>query len=47
MWLQDPREMDVNNEDWNIPCVGSSFYIWESKLRITKKQLKEWANEHF
>ena len=30
-------------ETWYVPISGSTFYVWEEKLKILKKSLKEWA----
>ena len=30
---------------WNTPVTGSPGFVWERKLKNTKRALKEWAKE--
>ena len=39
--------MEIIQEDWNTKILGSTSYIWESKLRETHLALKNWAKLSF
>ena len=37
---------DIVTVAWKTNFRGSAFYVWEEKLRIVKKALKDWAKLH-
>ena len=37
--------METVLEAWSIPMTGSSSFVWEQKLKITKRDLKKWFKE--
>ena len=39
--------MDIIKSAWNVFFLGSPCFIWESKLKNVKKELKKWAKEHY
>lgn len=43
LWLQQEGFHEVVSEAWNQQVLGSPFFVWEEKLRILKRRLKEWA----
>jgi hypothetical protein len=43
LWVKDPNFMNKVKERWRMPVKGSSFFIWEEKLRRVKGVLKSWA----
>ena len=42
-WANHPEFLKIVGEAWYPPVSGSPFYVWEEKLRRTKKALKGWA----
>eukprot|EP00253_Pinus_taeda_P034628 PITA_34628 len=34
---------EVVSDSWNRPVHGSPFFVWEEKIRILKRNLKDWA----
>jgi hypothetical protein len=43
LWLQNKSSFHITQKSWSVYIVGSPIYIWEKKLKATKKELKEWA----
>ena len=43
LWVKEPLFMQTIKDCWSQPVNGSPFYIWEEKLRRTKRVLKRWA----
>eukprot|EP00253_Pinus_taeda_P029823 PITA_29823 len=43
LWVKEPEFLNLVQDCWNLPVKGSSFYIWEEKLRRLKVVLKTWA----
>eukprot|EP00253_Pinus_taeda_P022364 PITA_22364 len=43
LWIQQEGFQEVVSESWNKPVLGSPFFVWEEKIRILKRNLKEWA----
>ena len=37
---------DIVAAAWKTNVRGSAFYVWEEKLRIVKKALKDWVKLH-
>jgi len=42
-WIPLEGFQDIVAAAWNSQIKGSAFYVWEEKLRILKKMLKDWA----
>eukprot|EP00253_Pinus_taeda_P012863 PITA_12863 len=43
IWIQQEGFQEVVSDSWNKPVLGSPFFVWEEKMRILKRNLKEWA----
>eukprot|EP00253_Pinus_taeda_P034931 PITA_34931 len=43
LWIQQDGFQEVVSESWNRPVLGSPFFVWEEKIRVLKRNLKEWA----
>ena len=43
LWIQQEGFQDVVSDSWNRPVQGSPFFVWEEKIRVLKRSLKEWA----
>ena len=43
LWVKDPDFMNKVKESWRMFVKGSSFFIWEEKLRRVKFVLKSWV----
>eukprot|EP00253_Pinus_taeda_P022475 PITA_22475 len=43
LWIQQEGFQEVVFESWNKPVLGSPFFVWEEKIRVLKRNLKEWA----
>ena len=42
LWIEKEGFLDTIQSSWDIPINGSPSYVWEKKLKATKKALKEW-----
>lgn len=45
-WIPMEGFQDIVATAWKTNIRGSAFYVWEEKLRIMKKALKDWAKLH-
>ena len=43
MWATQPDFQKLVADTWSPPVNGSSFYVWEEKLRRLKKKLRSWV----
>ena len=43
MWAKQEDFLKIVAESWAHLVTGSSFFVWEEKLRRLKKSLKSWA----
>lgn len=43
LWIQQEGFQEVVSESWKKPVLGSPFFVWEEKIRVLKRNLKEWA----
>jgi exonuclease III len=42
-WIQDKDFLSLVSKMWTSAVKGSTFYVWEEKLRRLKRSLKLWA----
>ena len=45
-WIPMEGFQDIVAAAWKTKIRGSAFFVWEEKLQIVKKSLKEWAKHH-
>jgi len=45
LWIEKAGFLDTIQSAWDIPINGSPSYVWEQKLKATKKALKEWLRK--
>lgn len=45
LWNQIPTAREIVKETWSQHVEGSPSFILETKLKRTKKALKDWAKE--
>lgn len=45
LWSGKEGFMEIVMEAWSIPVIGSPNFVWEQKLKITKRALKKWIKE--
>ena len=43
LWLNNAKTLDIIHTAWNFTLSGSPSYIWESKIRVVRSSLKNWA----
>ena len=41
-WLQEEKAMIIIRDAWRTEILGSPSFIWESKLRRVRSELKAW-----
>ena len=46
-WLKEEKSMDIVKDAWRLACTGSPSYIWESKLRKVRYELKAWVQTKY
>lgn len=44
-WIEREGFMDTVKASWNTPIAGSPSFVWEQKLKLTKKALKVWIKK--
>ena len=42
LWVSHKDFLGIVADAWSVPVTGSSFFVWEEKLRRVKKVLKSW-----
>jgi hypothetical protein len=47
LWLNSQDDVDRICQAWDTWIPDTPVYIWEKKLKLVKKSLKEWAKESF
>eukprot|EP00253_Pinus_taeda_P029738 PITA_29738 len=47
LWNRIPAAREIVKETWSQHVEGSPCFIWETKLKRTKKALKDWAKESY
>jgi len=47
LWNRNPAAREIVKETWSQHVEGSPCFIWETKLKRTKKALKYWAKESY
>ena len=47
LWLDSPDFLPLISSNWSTWVDGTLVYIWEQKLKKTKKALKDWAKASF
>lgn len=47
LWINTPGFLDIVKNTWNKNFPGSPSFIWESKLRVVKIELKKWAKTSY
>lgn len=45
LWIDKAGFLDTIQSAWDTPINGSSSFVWEKKLKATKKALKEWLRK--
>jgi len=45
LWIEKTGFMDTIQSAWDILINGSPSFVWEKKLKATKKALKEWLRK--
>ena len=43
LWTAQKDFLEVVKDAWSVSISGSASFVWEEKLRRTKKALKSWA----
>jgi len=43
LWIKEIDFMDKVIDCWKDPVKGSTFFVWEEKLRRVKAMLRNWA----
>lgn len=47
LYLSYEEAINRINKYWNTWIPGTPLYIWEKKLKLVKKSLKEWSKEAY
>jgi hypothetical protein len=47
VWLHNRKALEIITNIWNQKIEGSLSFIWETKLKVTKAVLKEWAKTDY
>ena len=43
LWLQEEKSMTIIRDAWRADISGSPSFVWESKLRRVRRDLKAWV----
>lgn len=47
LWINSPDFLVIVKQAWSTNFFGPPSFIWESKLKCVKKNLKDWAKKSF
>ena len=47
LWLNNDNTLEIIHTAWNSTFLSSPNFIWESKLRVVRSALKNWATSFY